>query len=53
VGVTADLETYAGAIAAMRATQERFGRIDLLVNNVGGTIWAMPYAEYCEVQIEA
>ena len=53
VGVTADLETYAGAVAAMRATQERFGRIDLLVNNVGGTIWAMPYAEFGEAQIEA
>jgi dihydroxycyclohexadiene carboxylate dehydrogenase len=53
VGVTADLETYAGAIAAMRATQGRFGRIDLLVNNVGGTIWAMPYAEFGEAQIEA
>ena len=53
VTVTADLETYAGAVAAMRATQERFGRIDLLVNNVGGTIWAMPYAEYAEAQIEA
>ena len=53
VGVTADLETYAGAIAAMRATQERFGRIDLLVNNVGGTIWTMPYAEFGEAQIEA
>jgi dihydroxycyclohexadiene carboxylate dehydrogenase len=51
--VTADLETYAGAVAAMRAAQERFGRIDLLVNNVGGTIWAMPYAEYGEAQIEA
>jgi dihydroxycyclohexadiene carboxylate dehydrogenase len=38
VTVTADLETYAGALAAMRATQERFGRINLLVNNVGGTI---------------
>jgi dihydroxycyclohexadiene carboxylate dehydrogenase len=53
VGVIADLETYAGAIAAMRATQERFGRIDLLVNNVGGTIWTMPYAEFGEAQIEA
>ena len=53
VTVTADLETYAGAVTAMRAAQERFGRIDLLVNNVGGTIWAMPYAEYAEAQIEA
>ena len=53
VSVTADLQTYAGAVAAMRAAQDRFGRIDLLVNNVGGTIWAMPYAEYGETQIEA
>jgi dihydroxycyclohexadiene carboxylate dehydrogenase len=53
VTVTADLETYAGAVAAMHAARERFGRIDLLVNNVGGTIWAMPYAEYAEAQIEA
>ena len=53
MGIAADLETYAGAIAAMRATQEHFGRIDLLVNNVGGTIWAMPYAEFGEAQIEA
>ena len=30
-----------------------FGRIDILVNNVGGTIWAKPYAEYGEAQIEA
>jgi hypothetical protein len=22
----------------------RFGRIDILVNNVGGTIWAKPFA---------
>jgi dihydroxycyclohexadiene carboxylate dehydrogenase len=32
---------------------QRFGRIDILVNNVGGTIWAKPYAEYEETQIEA
>lgn len=51
--VTSDLETYAGAEAAMRAAKERFGRIDVLVNNVGGTIWAMPYAEYAGPQIEA
>jgi dihydroxycyclohexadiene carboxylate dehydrogenase len=53
VTVNADLETYAGAVTAMRAAQERFGRIHILVNNVGGTIWAMPYAEYAEAQIEA
>ena len=30
-----------------------FGRIDILVNNVGGTIWAKPYAAYEEAEIEA
>ena len=35
------------------AARARFGRIDILVNNVGGTIWAKPYAEYEEAQIEA
>lgn len=53
LAVTADLETYAGATAAMGRARERFGRIDILVNNVGGTIWARPYAEYEEAQIEA
>jgi dihydroxycyclohexadiene carboxylate dehydrogenase len=30
-----------------------FGRIDVLVNNVGGTTWAKPYESYVEEQIEA
>ena len=49
----ADLETFSGAIAAMDSARDRFGHIDILVNNVGGTIWAKPYAEYAEAQIEA
>src|SRR4051794_31019185 len=53
VAITADLETFSGATAAADRTRERFGRIDILVNNVGGTIWAMPYAHYAEAQIEA
>jgi len=53
IGVETDLETYAGATAAMDAALSRFGRIDILINNVGGTIWAKPYAEYAEDQIEA
>ncbi len=53
VSVNADLETFAGATLAMDRTLARFGRIDVLVNNVGGTIWARPYAEYSEAQIEA
>ena len=51
--VVADLEQYAECRRAMAEAQERFGRVDILVNNVGGTIWAKPYAEYEEAQIEA
>ncbi|WP_298379326.1 1,6-dihydroxycyclohexa-2,4-diene-1-carboxylate dehydrogenase [Azospirillum sp.] len=51
--ILADLEQYAGAEAVMAAARDRFGRIDILVNNVGGTIWAKPYAEYREAEIRA
>jgi len=51
--VLADLEQYAGAEAVMDAAMKAFGRIDVLVNNVGGTIWAKPYAEYTPEQISA
>src|SRR3954451_17756635 len=53
LAVTADLENYSGADSEMAQALERFGRIDILVNNVGGTIWAKPYAEYREPEIEA
>jgi dihydroxycyclohexadiene carboxylate dehydrogenase len=53
IAIIADLETFSGAAAAMDGARGRFGRIDILVNNVGGTIWAKPYAEYGEAQIEA
>jgi dihydroxycyclohexadiene carboxylate dehydrogenase len=51
--ITADLEKYADCCAAMARGREQLGRIDLLVNNVGGTIWAKPYAHYEEHEIEA
>ena len=50
---TADLETYAGAQHAVQTALGAFGRIDVLINNVGGTIWAKPYQHYEEAQIEA
>ena len=53
LAVTADLEGYAGATAAVVQALARFGRIDILVNNVGGTIWTKPFAQYDEAQIEA
>lgn len=51
--VIADLEGYAEAEAAIEKAHARHGRIDCLVNNVGGTIWAKPYQHYTPEQIEA
>ncbi|BAK76570.1 1,6-dihydroxycyclohexa-2,4-diene-1-carboxylate dehydrogenase [Pseudogulbenkiania sp. NH8B] len=51
--VTADLESYNGAQLVVEAAEEAYGRVDVLINNVGGTIWAKPYQEYEEAQIEA
>jgi len=48
----ADLETSAGAKEVIDATIEKFGRIDVSVHNVGGTIWAKPFWEYPDDQIE-
>ncbi|MGH8853687.1 MAG: 1,6-dihydroxycyclohexa-2,4-diene-1-carboxylate dehydrogenase [Telluria sp.] len=48
-----DLETWAGASAMAAQALDGYGRIDILVNNVGGTIWAKPFQEYEEAQIEA
>ncbi len=53
IAIIADLETFAGAAAAIDTTKERFDRIDILINNVGGTIWAKPFAAYEPEQIEA
>ena len=51
--LSADLETYSGAEAAMAGAMAAFGRIDVLVNNVGGTIWAKPFEHYEASQIDA
>ncbi|XAS66122.1 1,6-dihydroxycyclohexa-2,4-diene-1-carboxylate dehydrogenase [Micrococcaceae bacterium Sec5.7] len=50
-GITADLEDYSGASAAIEEALARHGRIDVLINNVGGTIWAKPFEEYEPEQI--
>jgi dihydroxycyclohexadiene carboxylate dehydrogenase len=51
--LTADLEQYEDCARVMAAAKARFGRIDILVNNVGGTIWAKPYEHYQPNEIEA
>ena len=47
-----DLETWAGAEAMVAETLRLHGRVDILVNNVGGTIWAKPYQHYGIDEIE-
>ena len=37
----------------MGAAHGRFGRIDVLINSVGGTIWAEPLEHYRSEEIEA
>jgi len=51
--LTADLEQYADCARVMAEAVARFGRLDVLVNNVGGTIWAKPFEHYEVDQIEA
>src|SRR5690606_39593573 len=50
--LTADLEQFADCHRVMDAAKERFGRLDILVNNVGGTIWAKPFEHYQGHEIE-
>lgn len=51
--ISVDLETWEGCQAAIAAALAEYGRIDILVNNVGGTIWAKPFEHYQPDQIEA
>lgn len=51
--LTADLERQADCARVVAEAVSRFGRIDVLVNNVGGTIWAKPFEHYQPHEIEA
>ncbi|WP_136065788.1 benzoate diol dehydrogenase BenD [Modicisalibacter radicis] len=53
VALQADLETWEGAESVMRQTVDRFGRIDVLINNVGGAINFKPFVEFSEAEIGA
>ncbi|CAM3960247.1 benzoate diol dehydrogenase BenD [Flavobacterium sinopsychrotolerans] len=52
LAVVADLEQFSGFQAVVEQAVAKFGRIDILINNVGGTIWMKPFATYEEDQIE-
>ncbi|MEV0085115.1 1,6-dihydroxycyclohexa-2,4-diene-1-carboxylate dehydrogenase [Saccharopolyspora sp. NPDC050642] len=51
--VVVDLEQFAGAEQAVACARELHGGIDVLINTVGGTIWAKPFEHYPPEQIEA
>lgn len=46
-----DLESYEGAERMVQAAITQFGRIDVLINNVGGAIWMKPFDQFSSEQI--
>lgn len=53
VAAVYDLEQREGAVALFDEAKQRFGRVDVSVHNVGGTIWAKPYWDYRPEEIVA
>ncbi|WTQ39121.1 benzoate diol dehydrogenase BenD [Nocardioides sp. NBC_00163] len=51
--VECDLEHYEGAAALVERALETYGRIDVLINNVGGAINFKPFTEFTPAQIDA
>lgn len=48
-----DLEKFDGAQGLIDEAIESFGKVDVLINNVGGTIWTKPYQSYGIEEIQA
>ena len=53
VPVVCDLERYDGARAMVEEAVGRLGRVDVLVNNVGGAINFKPFTEFTDTEIAA
>ena len=51
VTIHADLETFAGAESVVAKAIATYGRVDVLINNVGGAIWMKPFQEFSEEEI--
>ena len=51
--VECDLEHYEGAAALVEQALAAYGRIDVLINNVGGAINFKPFTEFTSQQIDA
>lgn len=50
--IQTDLETHQGAKEAIDKAIDTYGRIDVLVNNVGGAIWMKPFVHFSEEEIQ-
>lgn len=50
--ILADLEQCAGAEAVMAHAVACYGRVDILINNVGGAIWMKPFHAFAADEIE-
>jgi dihydroxycyclohexadiene carboxylate dehydrogenase len=51
VTINANLETFAGAQSVVEKAIATYGRVDVLINNVGGAIWMKPFQEFSEEEI--
>lgn len=51
ISVIADLESYAGAERVSQCAIDHYGKIDVLINNVGGAIWMKPFEAFAEEEI--
>lgn len=49
----ADMEQYGECQTAIASAHRHFGTVDVLINNVGGTIWTKPFEHYKVEEIEA
>lgn len=49
--VKANLETFVGAESVVTQAIAVYGRVDVLINNVGGAIWMKPFQEFSEDEI--
>lgn len=51
LALEADLEAWESTEQAFAAGVAHFGRIDVLINNVGGTIWARPLPNTSRIRL--
>jgi benzoate/toluate 1,2-dioxygenase reductase subunit len=53
LALEADLEDFGAAESALREARQWHGRVDVLINNVGGAINFKPFTEFTEAEIAA